>query len=242
MIKRLLLALILLFSLEMVGQDTLNLLNGKYKVVQADSMDFDFFYYHKIKKDGKLGSKKKKNLDHIFSVGYKNGETRYVYQEDTLLDNIFTIAEMKYYLEGRRQARIHYKPYKTMLMGAGLGTGVALYSLFPIKYGERSKVTEVYDPITNTNIQVLEKVPNALTVPIPYWELIPLGVFVYYQGAAKNTKSFKADDKEMFKSQAFVVGYQETVINKKVFAAIGSAISSWAITMAGYIYLDPVKR
>ncbi len=240
MIKRILFVFILTFSMSLAAQDTINFISGKSKLVQVDSLDFDFLYYHKIKKDGTIGGKKKKNLDHLFSVDYKNGETRYVYQEDTLFDNIFSIGEMKYYLEGRRQARKHFKPYKTMLMGAGLGTGVALYSLFPIKYGGKDRVSQFYDPVTNSFVPVVSNVPNSLTVPIPYWELIPLGAFTYYQGAAKNTKSFKADDMEMFKSEAFMVGYKETVINRKVLAAIGSAISSWAITMVGYIYLDPV--
>lgn len=205
-------------------------------------MDFDFLYYHKVKPDGTLGKKKKKNLDHIFSVDYKKGETRYIYQEDTLFDNFFSIKEMEYYLEGRRQARKHYKPYKTIVYGTALGTGVALYSLFPIKYGEKTRTETFLDTVTNSAVNVTLKSKEAITVPIPYWELLPLGIFTYYQGNAKNTKSFKADDMEKFKSEAFMVGYKETVINRKVLAAVSSSIGSYLITMLGYITFDPIVK
>lgn len=242
MIKRVFLIVLLSISYNLSAQDTLNLLSGKSKLIQADTMDFDFFYYHKIKKDGTLGKQKKKNLDHIFSVDYKKGGTKYIYQKDTMFDNFFSVREMEYYLEGRRQARKNYRPYKTLIMGAGLGTGIALYSLFPIKYGEKVRVNEVLDTVTNSIVNVTYYDAKAITVPIPYWELIPLGIFTYYQGSAKNTKSFKADDMEMFKSEAFMVGYKETVINRKVLAAVGSSIGSYFLTMLGYITFDPIQK
>ena len=61
---------------------------------------------------------------------------------------------MKSYLEGRRQARKHYKPYKNLLIGAGIGTGVAMYSLFPIKYGEKERELYLRDTITNSVVSV----------------------------------------------------------------------------------------
>lgn len=234
--------LLLLISSTIFAQDTLVLLNGKYKYVVVDSMDYDFVFYKKIKKSGKEGSRKRKNLDHVYAIDYKEGERKLIYQKDSLLDNFWSPSQMEYYLEGRRQARKHFKPFKTALIGAGVGTGIALYSLFPIKYGAKEKVLFLRDTITNSVVPVRYTNQQALTVPVPFWEVIPMGVYVYYAGTAPDGKKFKADDKEMFKNEVFMIGYKETVVDRKVFAAVGSCVGSFLTTILGYMIFDPLDN
>ena len=130
MANKLLLFLILASTFSF-SQDTLNFLNGKQILAAFEKTDSDFVYYKSIKKDGTYSKQKKKDVDYIFSLN-KSDTCIYFYQKDSLLDNFWSIVEMKNYLEGRRQARKHFKPYKTLLIGAGVGTGIAMYSLFPI--------------------------------------------------------------------------------------------------------------
>lgn len=221
------------------AQDTLNLLNGKSKLIKVDTMDYDFVYYNKVKKDGSIGGKKKKNLDHIFSIE-KQDTCLFVYQQDSLFDNFWSVSEMGHYLDGRQQARKYYKPYKTLLIGAGIGTGVAMYSLFPIKYGEKERLFVLRDSVTNSTDTVRFIDRQALTIPIPYWEILPLGIYVYYAGSASDSKNFKADDQEDFKNEAFMTGYKETVIDRKVYSAVGASVGSFLTTIFGYMIFDPV--
>jgi len=223
------------------SQDTLNLLNGKSKVASVEKIDFDFVYYKTIKKDGTFGKRKKKNLDHIFSV-VKPDTSIYIYQKDSLLDNFWSIGEMKNYLEGRRQARKYFKPYKTLLIGAGIGTGVAMYSLFPIKYGKKESVVFIKDTITNSIVTVRFEDYQSLTIPIPYWEVMPLGLYAYYSGKVSESKKFKADNMDMFSEEMFSIGYKETVIDRKIYSAVGASFASFLTTLMGYMIFDPVEN
>ena len=62
MANRFLLFLILISNLTF-SQDTLTLLNGKFKLSEVQSMDLDFVHYKEVKKDGSLSKIKKKNVD-----------------------------------------------------------------------------------------------------------------------------------------------------------------------------------
>lgn len=235
-------ALFIMLAQTLFAQDTLHLMSGKIKYIQADSMDYDYLYYHKIKKNGEVGRKKRKNLDFIFSINYKNEDRKYIYQKDTMLDNFFSVGQMEYYLEGKRQAAKNFKPYITFAKGVVVGTGVAMYSLFPIVYDETDRFVEVLDTVTNSVVTVRYVDPKALSIPIPYWEIIPLGAFIYFEGNAKNTKRFKADDDTLFKNEAFMTGYKEKVVDKKVIAAFGSSVGSYLATIFSYLLFDPVSE
>ena len=232
---------LLTFSLQLIGQhDTLFLLNGGVKVAKIDTFDYDFVYYRNINKGGKVGKKRRKNLDHVFALKKERQPITYIYRQDSVIDNYFSIEQMEYYLKGRQQAKKYFRPYKTLLYGTALGTGVALYSLFPIKYGVKERYTEVLDTVTNRVYPVRVMNAQTLSPPIPFWEIIPIGAFAYYQGAAKKTKDFKSDDPELFKNEAFMIGYKESVIDRKVFASIGSSLGAYITTMLGYLVFDPV--
>lgn len=236
-----LLSLFILITTFSFSQDTLNLLNGKSKLAVFEKIDFDFVYYKNIKKDGTFSKQKKKNIDYVFSIN-KLDTCIYVYRKDSLLDNFWSVGEMKNYLEGRRQARKHFKPYKTLLIGAGVGTGIAMYSLFPIKYGKKENIVFMRDTVTNSLVPVKFEDSQSLTIPMPYWEIVPLGLYAYYSGKSSDSKSFKADDMEMFSKEMFSIGYKETVVNRKVYSAVGASFASFLTTFIGYMIFDPVEN
>lgn len=236
MVNRFLLFFVLTSTLSF-SQDTLTLLNGKIKLSEIQSVDFDFVYFKEIKKDGGLSKIKKKKLEYVFSIN-KPDTSFYVYKKDSLLDNHWSNEEMKYYLEGRRQARKHFKSYKTLLIGAGVGTGLAFYSLFPIRYGEKEVSEKVIDTETNKDTTISYSIYKTLTLPIPHWELIPLGAYIYHSSKAGNVEDFKADSMEMFSKEMFVVGYQETVINRKTYSAVVSSLCSYLTVHLGNIIFN----
>lgn len=237
----LLFVLVLCLGKTVLGQDTLQLLNGKTKYVEVIKEDYDHVTYQEYNDKNELGRKRKKDLENVFAISYKDSAVSQIYREDSLYGNYWSVAEMKYYLEGRRQARKHFRPYKTFLIGVAVGTGVSLYSIFPPVYGEKDVYTQVYDTITNSWANVYYKQPKALSVPMPYWEVVPLSAYVYFAGKITNDKKFKADKMELFQNKMFVMGYKETVINRQVYAAAGSSFGSFIITNLGYLILDPAQ-
>jgi len=119
---------------------------------------------------------------------------------------------------------------------------VAMYSLFPIKYGKKENILLVKDTITNSYVTVRFEDYQSLTIPMPYWEIIPLGLYAYYSGKASDSKKFKADNMEMFSEEMFTLGYQETVIDRKVFSAVGASFTSFFTTLFGYMIFDPYEN
>lgn len=242
--KRIIFAFLIVFTFQTNAQDTLKLLSGKSKLIQLHSHDYDFIYYKKVKENGEVGRKRKKNLDHIFTVNYKDSARQYFYQQDTMFDNFMSINEMEYYLEGRRQGRKHYKAYKTMLIGAALGAGVGMYSLFPLKYNKKEKSVNLRDSVTNSTSTIRYFNQDAISIPIPYWEIFPIGCYLYYvsTNTAVSTQKYKADSVDMFKEEAFTVGYKQTVSDRKLLAAFGSSVGSFVMTVVSYFVFDPVEK
>lgn len=238
--KRLLpLICFLVLSSVVVGQDTLQLLNGKTKLIEVISEDYDHLRYRELKKNGELGRKRKKSTDHIFAIVYKDSVTSQVYRKDSLMENYWTVSEMKFYLEGRRQARKHFRPYKTFLLGLAVGSGTALYGNFPIVISEKDQSVQVYDTISGGYVTINSVKPTALAISLPYWEIIPLSAFVYGASRITNDKAFKADDQAMFQNRMFVLGYKETVINRQTYAAAGSSLGSLILVKLSYLFFDP---
>jgi hypothetical protein len=240
MIKKIL-VLLFLFPTVIFSQDTIMLLSGKTKLVSVENIDFDYVEYRNIKKNGDLGKLRKKNNDYIFSVN-KSDTLVFIYKQDSLIGNFWSPQEMGYYMEGKRQARKHFKPYKTILTGVGIGTGVAIYSLYPIRYGEKEGFTVIKDTLSGTQDTTYYSQYQTLTIPIPYWEVIPLGVYAYYAGKVKNIEKFGADDEKMFSEAMFVNGYKESVIDRKIYSSVGSSFASFVTTVLGFLVFNPSEN
>lgn len=235
----LLICVVLFFGNGASAQDTLLLINGKTKLVNILEEDYDKVYYRSIKKDGSEGRKRKKDLEHVFAIAYKDSAISQIYKKDSLYENYWSVSDMKFYLEGRRQARKHFRPYKTFIIGVAVGTGVAMYSIFPPIINRKEILTPIYDTITNTSVIVNYQKPIALSIPFPYWEIIPLSGFIYGASLVTNDKKFKADNMELLKNNMFLMGYKETVINRQVYAAAGASFGSYLLTSLGYFVFDP---
>jgi len=237
--KLILTCFVLLLGNEAIAQDTIQMLSGRTKLVKIIKQDYDWVSYRSINKNGKEGRKHKKNLEKIFAIAYKDSAVAQIYKKDSLFDNYWSVNEMKFYLEGRRQARKHFRPYKTFLMGVAVGTGVAMYSIFPPIISRKQNYTQNYDSITNTWVTVSYKNPVALSIPFPYWEIIPLSAYVYGASAITKDKKFKSDKMELFQNNMFLMGYKETVVNRQVYAAAGSSFGSYLLTSLAYFIFDP---
>ncbi len=239
--KTILIFIVLFIGNITIAQDTIQLLNGKTKLVKVIKEDYDWVSYRSINKNGKEGRKRKKNIEHIFAIAYQDSTLSQIYKKDTIYDNYWSINDMKLYLEGRRQARKHFKPYKSFIIGMAVGTGVAMYSIFPPIISRKDTYTQVHDSITNKWVTVSYKKPFALSVPFPFWEVIPISAYVYGASAITNDKKFVSVKMELFKNNMFLMGYKETVINRQVYAAAGSSFGSYLLTSLAYLIFDPQK-
>jgi hypothetical protein len=112
------------------AQDVIQLMNGKEKKVIYDSQVADNVYY--FKKEG--GRKHKLDREDVFRVFKKNGDTVYVYVQDTLLENEYTVNEIERMINGQKEARKYYKPYWNMAGGfcaGGVGAFLGFWSFIP---------------------------------------------------------------------------------------------------------------
>ena len=98
----------------------------------------------------------------------------YIYRQDSVIDNHFSIEQMEYYLKGRQQAKSIWNLIKPYCM-ALLWEQELHYIPFPIKYGVKEQYTEVLDTVTNRVYPVRVMNAQTLSPPIPFWEIIPIG-------------------------------------------------------------------
>jgi hypothetical protein len=111
--------LLLLSGLGSMAQDTLILLNGKKIVAKSvDLRDFQIAY-RPIAVDSKL---KRIAAEKVFSVIYKDGKERIIYQPDTTDPLEFKQEEMRMFIRGEQDARTFYR--NRPLLAGGFAAGV----------------------------------------------------------------------------------------------------------------------
>lgn len=112
------------------AQDVIQLMNGKEKKVIFDSHVGDNVYYYK--KEG--GRKHSLDQEDVFRVFKKNGDTVYVYVQDSLMENEYSVNEIERMINGQKEARKYYKPYWNMAMGfctGGVGAYLGFWCFIP---------------------------------------------------------------------------------------------------------------
>ena len=72
--------------------------------------------------------------------------------------------------------------------------------------------------------------------------ILPIGCYLYYVSTNKNAQEYNADSTDMFKEEAFTVGYKQTVSDRRLLAAFGSSVGSFVMTVVGYIIFDPIEN
>jgi hypothetical protein len=117
--KIVLILLTILFASEFISaQDKIELLSGKVKKVIIDHESDDYIYYKK--KEGSF-FKCRISKERIFRVFKSTGDTMYVYEQDTLAENDYSIAQIEKHIQGQIEARKYYKPWKAAVGGFFVG-------------------------------------------------------------------------------------------------------------------------
>ncbi|MCC6369796.1 MAG: hypothetical protein IT236_02200 [Bacteroidia bacterium] len=86
--------------------------------------------------------------DQLYMIRYANGNKRYYYRQDSLLNNVFTRDEMWLYMKGENDARKGFKARGALVTGIALGfvggaTGTFWGPVAPFSFMALSGVTKI---------------------------------------------------------------------------------------------------
>ena len=110
-----------------IAQDTLLLITGRQIVVSSVDLSDNTIAYRNIKDKSKL-----KTIDpgRVFSVIYKVGNERIIYQPDSLDPLEFKVDEMRNFIKGEQDASKLYKNNFIKAAGIGIGAGFAYFTFY----------------------------------------------------------------------------------------------------------------
>jgi hypothetical protein len=118
------LVLLFLFSCVAGAQDKINLMNGQVlegKVVGQSTLEIRYL----VPKRDRL-IERTEPTSGVFSVTDSLGHEKVWYFHDTLFGNDYTIPQMRWFINGERDARNGYKPILPMLGGFVAGAGLTM--------------------------------------------------------------------------------------------------------------------
>ncbi len=118
------LVLLFLFSGVAGAQDKINLMNGQVlegKVVGQSTLEIRYLV---PKKDRWV--ERAEPTSGVFSVTDSLGQEKVWYFMDTLFGNEYTVPQMRWFINGERDARNGYKPWGPMIGGFALGAGLTM--------------------------------------------------------------------------------------------------------------------
>lgn len=122
---RVALLFLIAFNLTSVrAQDRINLMNGQIlegKVLGQSSLEIRY----QVRKGDRLIEREEPN-ESVFSVTDSLGREKVWYFMDTVFGNDLTVPQMRWYLNGERDARKGYRPWVPMAGGFVLGAGMVI--------------------------------------------------------------------------------------------------------------------
>jgi hypothetical protein len=132
------------------AQDLLLLMNGQEfqcKILTDEGTVF------RVTAPNRFGKVKEYDLhkSDVFSVRLGDGKESVLYVQDTILGDLYTPDEMRYYLAGQRDARNNFKAWPTFAVGFA-GCFVAAY------LGGDGLITTLAPPLLYTSIQLVPKI------------------------------------------------------------------------------------
>lgn len=113
-----------LIALSAHAQDKINLMNGQVlggKVIGQGSLEIRYLVPGK-----KRMQERTEPTSGVFSVTDSTGREKVWYFMDTIFGNDYTVPQMRWFIEGERDARKGYKPWGPMLGGFALGAGLTM--------------------------------------------------------------------------------------------------------------------
>lgn len=120
----LLLAFLLVSAGLASSQDKINLMNGQVlegKVIGQSTLEVRYLVPKKFKM-----VERSEPTSGVFSVTDSLGQEKVWYFMDTLFGNEYTVPQMRWFINGERDARNGYKPWGPMLGGFALGAGLTM--------------------------------------------------------------------------------------------------------------------
>lgn len=106
------------------AQDRINLMNGQViegRVIGQSSLEVRYLVQ---RKNGPV--ERTEPTSSVFSVSDSLGHERVWYFMDTLFGNDYTVAQMRWFINGERDARKGYRPWGPVLGGFALGAGLTM--------------------------------------------------------------------------------------------------------------------
>ncbi len=145
-----------------VGQDTINLMNGKTLVVKDLMFEDPKLIFSGIYNQKKVKLKQGTiEFYRTFSVTDAKGVETVLYRQDSALGEYRSETEMRYFVYGEQHAHTHYKP----MWAAGIAGGVSLaISLFDT-YNPKQVITVLGDTIPSG---MLRSEPSIIHVLVPF--------------------------------------------------------------------------
>lgn len=111
-------------SVGLRAQDRINLMNGQVlegKVLGQSTLEIRY----QVPKGARL-VERSEPTEGVFSVTDSLGSERIWYFQDTLFGNDYSVAEMRWFINGERDARMGYKPTLPVLGGFLIGAGLTM--------------------------------------------------------------------------------------------------------------------
>lgn len=119
--------LTVLFLSELLSaQDRIQLLSGREKKVFIENEGDSYIYFRK--KEG--GFKSRVSKERVFRIIKSAGDTVYIYKQDTLLEDDYSIAQIEKHIQGQIEARKYYKPWLAAAGGFCVGGVSGVLPLF----------------------------------------------------------------------------------------------------------------
>ncbi len=210
-----------------VGQDTINLMNGKTLVVK-DLM----FEDPKLSFSGIYSQKKVKlkqgtiEFYRTFSVTDAKGVETVLYRQDSALGEYRSETEMRYFVYGEQHAHTHYKP----MWAAGIAGGVSLaISLFDT-YNPKQVITVLGDTIPSG---MLRSEPSIIHVLVPFVVTSLIGL------PKVRLRLSEVKDRALVNDENFLTGYARIARQKKLFHALGGSLAGVATGLFTYYLFKP---
>lgn len=113
-----------LFVLAAHAQDKINLMNGQVlqgRVTGQSSLEVRYL----VPKKGRMVERSEPTSS-VFSVTDSLGHERVWYFMDTLFGNDYTVPQMRWFINGERDARQGYRPWVPILGGFAVGAGLTM--------------------------------------------------------------------------------------------------------------------
>jgi hypothetical protein len=211
--KQIILLFAVLFTGIVIGQDKIQLMNGKVlrgKLKTESDEIYNFDYY---KNGGKVKSIELSKF-RIFSIKNGTQPERVLYQQDTLMGNFYSENEMRMYVYGQRDAFKSFKGTSLFVASFALGFTSVILDTYEFEEGNQNPPG------------FFNRTPTIAPIIVPFALTIGAGLF------KTKVRKEHAVDITFLSSEYYIEGFQKVAKVKRVKSAF---IGSVAGVVAGFV-------